>query len=153
MRSCCKQVKEFVSFGKNLHAEVHKLYEKLNEREPRERVRMLLDFLSRHEQHMQEALARFEKSSRSGILEAWLEYSPGLDVDEAMRKCAMPDHPGTDDLVKIALEFDDTLVRLYREVAEKVHDQKTKELFVNLLHLEEQEKIQITRAAMSLWDM
>ena len=153
MRSCCKQVREFVDFGKRLHGEIKKLYDELNEHAELERVKMLLDFLSRHEQHMEEALSRFEKKSRSGILDAWLEYSPGLDVEAVMTTCAIPEKPSSDDIVKIAMQFDDTLVNLYREVAEKVTDHRTKEVFRNLLNLEEREKIQVARAAMSLEDM
>lgn len=137
MRSCCKQVREFVAFGKNLHAELRKLYEQLDEQAELERVHMLLEYLSRHEQHMQESLARFEKESRSGLLDAWLEYSPSLDVDAVISQANIPEKSSSDDIIKIALAFDDTLVKLYREIAEKAHDGKVKSLFNNLLALEE----------------
>ncbi|MGZ8219974.1 hypothetical protein [Methylomagnum sp.] len=153
MRSCCKQVREFVDFGKHLHGELSKLYEELDERAELERVHMLLEYLSRHEQHMQESLARFEKQSRSGLLDAWLEYSPSLDAEAVIAESNIPDKPSSDDLIKIALALDDTLVKLYREVAEKANDGKVKALFANLLALEESEKTQVVRAAMSLWDM
>ena len=115
--------------------------------------KMLLDFLSRHEEHMAESLARFEKESRHGILEAWLEYSPGLDVDTVMCKFHLCENPSSDEIIQLALDFDDTLVNLYKEVAEKVNDSKVKEVFKNLLQLEEKEKIQVARAAMMLWEM
>lgn len=153
MRSCCKQVREFVDFGKSLHTEFRKLYEQLDEQAELERAHLLLEYLSRHEQHMQEALARFEKESRSGLLDAWLEYSPSLDVAAVIAESNIPNKPSSDDIIKLALAFDDTLVKLYREIAEKAHDGKVKSLFSNLLALEENEKIQVARAAMSLWDM
>jgi rubrerythrin len=151
--SCCKQVKDFVHFGKELHAEVRKLFEAINDHAELERVRMLLDYLSRHEHHMEESLARFEKSSHSGILEAWLEYSPSLDVEAVMNRYVLPEKPSSDEIVNAAMAFDDTLVVLYREVAAKVNDQKVKALFNNLLALEEKERIQVARAVMDLADM
>lgn len=153
MRSCCKQVKDFVRFGKELHAEIKKLFDDLNEHAELERVKLLLDFLGRHESHMEEALARFEKSSHSGILEAWLEYSPELDVAAVMQQCALPDKPTSDDIFDAAMKFDDTLVQLYREIRTKANDRKTRALFDNLLTLEEKEQIQVARAVMSLADM
>lgn len=153
MRSCCKQVRDFVQFGKKLHGEIAKLLEQINEQADLERVQMLLDYLARHEHLLEEALVRFEKDSRSGILEAWLEYSPDLDVEAAMAKCVIPDHPTYDDVVRITLDFDQTLVELYREVAEKVNDYKVKEVFSNLLRLEERETTQLTRAVMSFADI
>jgi hypothetical protein len=153
MRSCCKQVKEFVTFGRQLHAAVARLYETLGEHADLERVRMLLDYLQRHERNLETALARFEKNSHNAILEAWLEYSPGLDVDQVVESIKLPEKPSSDDIFTAALKFDDTLIELYREVAAKAVDKKTREVFQNLLKLEESEKNQILRAALSLRDM
>jgi hypothetical protein len=108
---------------------------------------------SRHEQHMEESLARFEKESRQGILEAWLEYSPGLDVEKVMDGFHLRENPSSDEIIQIAMDFDDALVSLYKEVAEKANNPKVKALFKNLLQLEEKEKIQVARAAMTLWEM
>ncbi len=153
MPSCCKQVREFVDFGKHLHGKLKALFDELNEHAQLERVKMLLDFLSRHEEHMEESLARFEKESRHGILEAWLEYSPGLDVNKVMCKLHLSENPSSDEIIQLALDFDDTLVNLYKEVVENANDSKVKEVFKNLLQLEEKEKIQVARAAMMLWEM
>jgi rubrerythrin len=153
MPSCCKQVREFVDFGKHLHGKIKELYQDLNEHAEFERVKMLLDFLSRHEEHMEESLARFEKDARKSILEAWLEYSPELNVDAVMARFPVHEKPSSDEIFQLAMDFDDTLVKLYREVAEKVNDSKTKDVFKNLLQLEEKEKIQVARAAMALNDM
>ena len=54
---------------------------------------------------------------------------------------------------RAAMRFDDTLIALYEEVAGKAVDQTTRTLFADLLHLEQQEKIQVARAAMSLDDL
>lgn len=153
MRSCCKQVREFVDFGKHLHGSARALYDELNDDSALSRVKMLLEFLVRHERHMEETLSRFERDTRSGILEGWLEYSPELDVDTVMRSCDLPERPTTDDILKAALTFDGALVALYREVAEKANDARTKAFFRDLLNFEEREQIQITRAAMSMADM
>lgn len=102
---------------------------------------------------MEESLSRFEKDSRSGILDAWLEYSPELNVETVIARCAVPENPGSDDIARIALDYDQTLVDLYREIAAKVNDRKVKELFANLLQLEEREMIQVSRATLSFADM
>jgi hypothetical protein len=70
-----------------------------------------------------------------------------------MQACQLPEEPGTDDIFQAAMTFDEALVNLYREMAAKAVDQKTQALFQDLLHLEQQEKIQVSRAVMSLNDM
>ena len=153
MRSCCKQVRDFVDFGKRLHARIGQVYEALNEKAESERVKMLLEYLSRHEQRLEQTLARYEHERRGSLMDAWLEYAPSLDVDAALTASTLPEQPSTDEIFTAASAFDDTLVRLYREVAEKVNDPKVRTLFQDLLYLEEQERIQISRAAMNLRDM
>jgi hypothetical protein len=153
MRSCCKQVRDFVHFGKQLHGRIAQLLEELNEQADLERVQMLLEYLTRHEHHLEESLSRFEKVSHSGILDVWLEYSPDLDVEATVRRCAIPDHPNSDDVIRIAMDFDQTLVKLYGEVAEKAADDRTREVFRNLLSLEQREMTQVARAAVSFADM
>lgn len=153
MRSCCKQLKEFVDFGKNFHKEIGHFYRQLNKQTELERVKMLLDYLSRHEQHLEESLARFKKENHPKILEAWLEYSPELNVEKHIQAAEIHAGMTTDEVVDIAMRFDDTLIKLYEELAEKANDPHVKELLTNLLELEKTEKIQTMRAAMSLQDM
>lgn len=153
MRSCCKQVRDFLTFGKQLHGALKQLYEELNEHANLERIKILLDYLSRHEAHLEDALTRFEKDSRSGILNAWLEYTPELNVEAVMEKYRFEEVRSSDELITIVLNFDTTLIELYREVSTKVNDPRVKEVFLNLLALEEHEKIQVMRAALSLQDM
>jgi hypothetical protein len=51
------------------------------------------------------------------------------------------------------MNFDETLIRLYQEMAEKAVDARTRALFQDLVNLEQQEQISVSRAAMSLADM
>jgi hypothetical protein len=48
-------------------------------------VRMLLEYLERHEQHMVQTLGRFEHESHARLLNGWLEYSPGLRCRQCHR--------------------------------------------------------------------
>ena len=153
MPSCCKQVRDFLDFGRDLHAEVRKLYIRLGDSAEQERVRMLLEFLERHEQHMVQTLGRFEQDSHAGLPNGWLEYSPALDVDSVIAQCQLSEQSTIDDIMAAAMRFDETLVRLYQEMAEKAVDQRTRDLFKDLVNLEQQEKISVSRAAMSLADM
>ena len=153
MPSCCKQVREFLDFGKALHAEVRKLYTRLGDSAQLERVRMLLEYLERHEQHIVQTLARFEHESHEGLLNSWLEYSPVLDVGSVIDNCRLSEQPSTDEIVAAALNLDEALVRLYQEIAEKAVEARTRALFQDLVNLEQQEQISVSRAAMSLADM
>lgn len=149
MPSNCIQVRDFVVFSKQLHGKLKELYVELNEHAQSEQVTILLDLLSRHEEHIVESLANFEKESQHGILEAWLEYSD-LDVNKVMCKIHFYENPTCDEIMKIARDFSDTLFNFYKEISEKVDDFKVKAVFKNLLEFEVQENKNIDRELMYL---
>ena len=63
-----EQVKDVLDYGKTVHADLRKFYESLNEQNEQAHVKMLLDYLSRHESHLEETLERFETGSQHDVL-------------------------------------------------------------------------------------
>lgn len=153
MRSCCKQVKEFLDYGRSLHGEIRAYYDSLNEHTDKERLKMLLDYLSRHEHRMEESLRRFEQISRQEILAVWLEHVPRMDVQEIIDQCAFSKEMSLEDIISIAIRFDDAQVNLYREVANRTEDARVKTVFNNIVSMEENEKNQMLRNASMLREM
>ena len=153
MHTCCKQVKDFLDYGRTLHGEIQAYYDKLNEQTDKERIKMLLSYLSRHEQHMEESLQHFEQVTRRDILNIWLEHTPRLNIQDIIEQCALSAGMSLEDVVDLALKFDEALVRLYREVAEKAADARVKAVFQNIVAMEESEKQQMLGNANMLREM
>jgi hypothetical protein len=142
------QVKDVLDYGKTAHADLRKFYESIGEQNVEERVRILLDYLSRHEKHLEETLERYETSSQQKVLGTWIQYSPDVDIRKLIDSKSIGSEMSVDDLVKLALEFDDALVELYRQSADECEAPLVKELFNNLIDQENQEKYNLMRAAL-----
>lgn len=153
MHTCCRQVRDFLDHGRKIHADLHALYAHLAETPQQEPIRLLLDYLSRHEQHLADNLARFEHDARRSILDAWLEHAPRLQIDALIENAPTHADMQLDEVVRMAAAFDDALVALYREVAESAKDARVRAVFEDLVQLEDSEKVQMLRSAAGLWDM
>lgn len=153
MHACCRQVRDVLGYGKKLHAEISAFYERANQHEQREQVSMLLDYLGRHERHLEENMARFEHDARRNIMDAWLSHAPRMNIEPLVENCEIKADMNLDEVIQIACQFDDALVALYKEVAAVAKEPRIKEVFQNLAALEETEKVQMLRSAMGLRDM
>jgi hypothetical protein len=143
-----EQVKDVLDYGKLVHADLCKLYESLNVESQQERVKMLLDYLSRHERHLEETLSRFEAGSHQDVLDTWLQYAPSINVLKLIGNQTIRPDMSVDEVVKLAVEFDDALVEFYREAADECGLPRINEVFLNLIELEKQEKISHVRNAL-----
>ncbi|TAN48182.1 MAG: hypothetical protein EPN21_15410 [Methylococcaceae bacterium] len=153
MHTCCKPVKDFLDYGRELHGEIQAFYDTLSEQSDKERVRMLLDYLSRHEKTMEESLHRFEQVTRQSILAVWLEHVPRLSIQEIIDECGIKAGATLDDVLAIALKFDAAMIKLYRDVAENAKDARVKEVFNNIADMEVSEDNKLLRSVSMLREM
>jgi hypothetical protein len=118
------------------------LYHSLEDPEDGKRLAMLLEYMSRHERIFERALARYEKSGRDKILGTWYQYV--ADEDLSLRGIEVKPHQSIDEIVDMALEFDEKLVRFYEHMARNMSDYKdVRDFFESLAEQEKQEKAQL----------
>lgn len=153
MHTCCKQVKDFLDYGRGLHGEIQAFYDSLNEHTDKERLKMLLGYLSRHEQHMEESLHRFEQVTRKEILDVWLSHAPRVSIQDMVGQCGVAERMGLDDVVDMALKFDAAMIKLYRDVAEHANDAQVKGVFQNIVSMEESDTNKLLCDASAMREM
>ena len=96
------------------------------------------------------SLVEFEESMDENILNAWLSCG----ADEALLKPM--EHPtftpdmSVDEVINHALEIDDFLINLYGTIAEQSASDEVQQVFSNLLTLENNEKLQFVRNALTM---
>ncbi|MFO1418995.1 MAG: hypothetical protein U1E83_10035 [Methylotetracoccus sp.] len=148
-----KQVKDVLDFGKELHAQITAYYERVREQSDQSRVQMLLDYLSRHGHNIEQALDRFEHDAQKAVLNTWLQYAPSAELDQVLKGCAVRPDMSVDELIKIAVDFDNAMIDLYREAAREVDEPVAREALENLIAMEDGEKRLTVYNAMMLREM
>lgn len=146
-------VKDVVDHSRKLHQQIGQMYGKLAKEQSQEKVGMLLDYLQRHESHLENSLCDFENDKSQKVLESWFQYAPDHDIDELLAKMEVHDHMNADQVVTMALELDDYFISLYQDMVDSTSSSAVRAVFQNLLDMEEQEKIRTAKTALQMYDM
>ena len=147
-----KKVRDVLVLSQDIHTSASNLYEQLREQTQRERIDMLLKFLSKHEEELAQILAKVTAEASEKILGEWhqTELTSVAEILDGCKEC----HPdiSVDELVSMALRVDDSLISLYKHMASESSTDEARQLFNNLVLLEENEKMKTARAALSTND-
>ena len=148
-----ERTQDVLDHARAFHSKLSELYENLAEEAQQERVKMLLTYLSRHEEHMEESLAGYEEGASRSILDTWFKYIPGEAKLLQCEGITLEPDMSVDDIVAAALRMDNCLVDLYKEMAATAVSQEVKEVFANLLRMEEQQQHKLVRNTLLLQDI
>lgn len=147
-----KTVRDVLELSQDIHRNASILYEQLREQTQRERIDMLLKLLSRHEEELSLTLMKVTADASERILGEWhqTELTSVATILDGCKEC----HPdiSVQELVNMALRVDDSLISLYKHMASEASTDEARQLFNNLVVLEENEKIKTVRAALSTND-
>ncbi|OQY25087.1 MAG: hypothetical protein B6I37_02280 [Desulfobacteraceae bacterium 4572_35.2] len=147
------QAKEILDYARNFHCQVSDFYQQLADKAQSARVKLLLDYLIRHEKHLAKALEDFEQSVSSQALNTWYQYSQEQRTFAPLDAIKYSPTMTVDDVLKIGQTIDNCLIASYKGVAETASTAEVREIFENLLQMEEQEKHVKARMALGITDM
>ena len=145
-------VKDVLDYSQQLHEHARNLYQQLRDQTQRERVDMMLQLLAEHEDTLAQSMAKMQEHTSERVLAEWHQFEPGSIADalDGCKECHTD--MSVDELVQIALKIDDYLISLYRQMASESTSSDSRQLFENLVQLEETEKMRTVRAALSAND-
>ena len=143
--------------AREFHEQVGEYYHRMSDAAQRTRVRLLLDYMSQHEQRVADALAAYEDSAPEKILNTWLQAGDETDalqaVREQLRELRVDPSIGIDDLIELGLKLSECLLAVFRDLAARAEPASVRYAFDNLLRMEEKAQQQFARDAMRLSDL
>ncbi len=120
-------------------------YARLSERSNREGVRLLADYMSRHRRRIGEALQKLSQEQVKRVCSEPLRYAPQAADCRCFEGIELPPGAGAEQVLDVAVTFDECLVRLYRQVLQQPMDQEVLELFESLVRTEQRDEIQLKK--------
>jgi rubrerythrin len=120
-------------------------YLSLAEHTTREGVRLLTDYMARHRNRLAEALERVPAEEFEKIAALPIRYEPASAECDHFGSRALPVDATAADVLDIAIELDECLISIYRQVAQQEIDPAVKDLFDSLVRCEESDEIQLKK--------
>ncbi len=144
------QTRDVLEHVRNYHKLLSEFYQHLEDKAEKQRVKLLLDYLSRHEKHFDECLAVYNENASKMVMNTWYQYTPQIDPSELLEEVALTPEMSVDDVIRVALRLDNYLIDLYQMMAENAEIPEVREVFMNLLGMEQQEKREQAKNALSI---
>jgi rubrerythrin len=139
------QTKDVLDHAREFHQKLSVFYEELKESASKERTRALLDYMSRHEQYLDDSLAQYEEQVSDNVLDTYFKYGSESTKMTAITEFEIKPEMDIEDVVAAAMHFDACLIDFYREMAQRALSDKVREVFENLLVMEEHEQIELSK--------
>jgi rubrerythrin len=147
------QVRNMLDQIRDFHGQLAEYYAQLSDKTEQQRVKMLLDHMSGHEQDLQSSLAAYEDGAASQVMDTWVDCS---HCDEIIATCKLtPIAPETsvEGVIGVAMDVDRCLLHFYREAADKAETETVRDVFKNFIDMEEAELRKLALSALQVADM
>lgn len=138
---------------RHFHNQVSEYYHQLHEIADKERVRILLDYMDRHEKKLEECMTEYEDEAPKEVLNAWFKYTPVSTYQECFKDSALKHDMSIDDVITVAIRLDDCLINVFKRIVDSSESSKIKEIFNCLLKSAEKEKKKFVNEALELREM
>lgn len=134
-------VDDFLSHTQKLHARITQFYGALSVDASNERVKMLLDILTRHELELLSFIDDYIEKSPAKVRDTFIQFDREEDIDYLFKTDFERNQINAEDVEVIAHRFDQYFSDLYKGISETDEYDKVQDVFENLRqHMEEQKK-------------
>lgn len=144
------QTKDILEHAREFHQKLAVFYEELKDSAGKERTRALLDYMSRHEKYLDDCLAQYEEQVSDNVLDTYFKYGSESTQMTAIDEFEIKPEMDVNDVVAAAMHFDACLIAFYRETAQRALSEQVREVFENLLVMEQHEQIELSKQTLGL---
>lgn len=147
------QVRNMLDQIRDFHGQLAEYYAQLSDETGQQRVKMLLDHMSGHEQDLQSSLAAYEDGASRQVMDTWVDCSQCDEIIATCKQTPIAPETSIDGVIGVAMDVDRCLLHFYREAAEKAETESVRDVFKNFIEMEEAELRKLALNALQAADM
>jgi hypothetical protein len=147
-----EQTRDVLAGAEAFHRQISEYYHRVSDQSSQQRIKMLLDYLSRHEQQLADSLADYEHDASQAVMDTWFQSKHKMDICAVLKDVEISPDMSVDDVVDVGLKVDECLIAMYRDLAESAPSEDVRNVFQNLLDMEEEEKRRLVKNALRAAD-
>ena len=134
----------------NFHINLKDLYGKLADKAKNERSKILLEYMSKHQDEFIGMLTEYEEGASNKTLNAWFQFEPDKDKLKVCEEKEIDPSMTVDGIINLSLQLDNCLIKFYGEMAEFANDKEVREIFLGLAELVKRKELIFVRDAESI---
>ena len=148
-----KQAYEVLKDAQKFHLDMAGIYQKMMDDNQDNRTNLLLKHMYEHELRMANNLKNYGAVAASKVMQTWLQYTQEESANHLVKNLYLSDKPSIEEINKLGQEVDHYFSDLYNSVYDSIESEEAKEVFENLKEIQDKERIALSKATNSLWDM
>ena len=147
------QIRNMLDEVRGFHGQLAEYYGRLSDEADQQRVKMLLDYMSTHEKSLQRSLAAYEDDASRQMLDSWVACDRCEAILATCEQTPIAPEMSVDGVIRVAMDVDRCLLRFYREVAKCAESETVRDVFKNLVDMEEAELRKLALDALGARDI
>lgn len=140
------KVIDLLKKGEKFHRDLAAYYENLEHEALKPEVKAMLEHMRLHEEALANTIRMYEAEAPKGVLETWFQYEPEANLAKMVSEVTVSPDMSRDDVVEMALNFDNAMVILYKQLREMSPPTEVREAIDRVLELETEERKRLFRA-------
>ncbi|WP_415891149.1 ATPase [Neptuniibacter sp. SY11_33] len=149
-----EQISDILDWIVNYHQQIAKCYEHCSDQSESPRVKMLLDYIADHEKQLTLTIARYEEETELKDLNTWcIEYVDKAPALEHMLCESNLNEMDTNQIMVRTASIHNQLLDLYQHLVSRAGNARIRELFNDLILLEEHEIMRMVKSSEGLSDI
>ena len=146
------QVKNMLEQVRDFHGQLVQYYDRLSKEAEQQRVKMLLEHMSKHEQDLQDGLRAYEETATQNVMDTYVDCEYCNEILATCRQTPIAPETSVEGVIRVAMDVDNCLLRFFREVAEHAETERVRDVFKNLVEMEESELRKLATNALQAVD-
>lgn len=148
-----KQAHEILKNAQTFHLDMAGTYQQLIDNAQDNRTQLLLTHLHEHELRLANNLKNYGAVAEQKVMQTWLQYTHEETASDLIKNLYLSNTPSIEEINHLGQEVDRYFSELYHSVSGSIESAEVKEVFENLKHIQDKERITLSMATNSLWDM
>ena len=147
------QVRNMLDQVRDFHQKLSEYYDQLSKDSDKQRIKMLLDHMSKHEHDLSEGLGAYEESATRNVMDTYVDCEHCNQILATCEQTPILPETDVDSVIKAAIDIDNCLLRFFREVADYAETERVRDVFRNLVDMEEAELRNLALSALQVTDI
>lgn len=136
-------VEEIIEHAEDFERHLTELYTKIAGETDVGAVRMLVDYMSRHRNRIEDALSKIPPEQMQRFLKVPLQYEPRLPGVYCFEAIKLTSDASPLEILDAANKFDEYMVLMYRQISQQPVCLEIKDFFGSLLQMEQNDQLEL----------
>lgn len=136
-------IEEILEYVENFENHLTELFERIHDETHDEGARLLTEYIARHRHRTLSELKRSSQDQVERIKKLPLQYQPDIPGNHTIKEVKLSPEATPLQILNAAIEFDESIVKMYKQIASQPLAHEVKELFDGLTTYEKVDEIHL----------